>query len=658
MTQFALNEKYRPLGDQPEAIRALVEGIQEGSSVQTLLGATGTGKTFTVASVIAEVQRPALVLAPNKTLAAQLVGEFRELFPENAVEYFVSYYDHYQPEAYVPHQDLFIEKDASVNEDIDRLRHAATSALLSRRDTIVVASVSCIYGIGSPENYQAHTLLLREGDRLGEEFTSQLVQMQYSRNDTALSRGSFSWRGEKIEIWPAGSPGAIRVHLWGDEIEKITTWDPRGGQETGHHKEWRLWPSSHWVVSSGSLQEAILAIKQELRTRTQELLRDGKTIEAQRLRSRTEYDLEMLQETGWTSGIENYSAVFDGRSPGEPPATLLDYFPDDFLVFLDESHQSVPQIGGMYQGDRARKQTLIDHGFRLPSALDNRPLRWEEFLERTGQIVCMSATPGSWEKDHSDAQVEQIVRPTGIVDPQIHIRPRKNQMDDLLSEIHKREKQDERVLVTTLTKKMAEDLTEYMLERGIRVRYLHSDVQTLERVRLLRDLRSGRYDVLVGVNLLREGLDLPEVSLVAILDADREGFLRGETALIQTIGRAARHPRGEVLLYADEHSRAMKRAIRETDRRRKVQSRYNKKHGISPEVIRKGLSGAEDLLGQAAGLPGREQREVSSPEDARELLLQLEERMNVAAEELRFEEAASLRDEIADLRSAEENWEG
>lgn len=624
--------------------------------MQTLLGATGTGKTFTVASVIERVQRPALVLAPNKTLAAQLVGEFRELFPKNRVEYFVSYYDHYQPEAYVPHQDLFIEKDAAINEDIDRLRHAATAALLTRRDTIIVASVSCIYGIGSPSSYQEHTLLLQKGSTLDPSYIKkELASMQYQRNDTELSRGTFSWRGEKLEIWPPGSQEALRIQLWGDEIEKIATWNPTTGEETAAHEEWLLWPSSHWVVSSQSLEEAIDKIKKELQSRLRKLRGSGKTLEAERLRSRTMYDIEMLQETGWTSGIENYSAIFDGRLPGEAPATLLDYFPEDFLVFLDESHQSVPQIGGMYQGDRARKQTLVDHGFRLPSALDNRPLRWEEFLERTHQIICMSATPGSWEKQHSQKTAEQIVRPTGILDPQIEIRPRKNQIDHLLGEIKSRVDRDERTLVTTLTKRMAEDLTEYMLERGVRVRYLHSDVQTLERVRLIHDLRAGQYDVLVGVNLLREGLDLPEVSLVAILDADREGFLRGETALIQTIGRAARHPEGQVLLYADEQSRAMKQAIRETNRRRKIQERYNKDHNMSPQKISKGLSGTEDLLGQVRR---SSTKEISSPEQAGQLLIELEADMQKASEELRFEEAARLRDEIIEIRSSLDSWNG
>lgn len=625
--QFKINDHYTPRADQPAAISGLTEGIQKGYRLQTLLGATGTGKTFTIASVIAELQRPALVVAPNKTLAAQLVGEFRELFPENRVEYFVSYYDHYRPEAYLPGQDVFIEKDAAVNAEIDRLRHSATSSILSRRDTIVVASVSCIYGIGSPENYKTQSLLLQPGKTLERESTNRmLAKMQYRRNDTALEPGTFSWRGEIFEVWPAGSKRALRARLWGDEIESLE--ELENGQTVGDLSEWLLRPASHWTVEA--LESGIARIEKELASRLPEL----QGLPQERLRERVEYDIEMLRELGWTSGIENYSAPLEGRAPGEPPSTLLDYFPDDFLLFLDESHQTVPQIGAMYEGDRSRKQTLVDYGFRLPSALDNRPLRDKEFWERVGQTVCLSATPGEWEREQSLQIVEQIVRPTGILDPQISVRKKQGQIDDLLGEIRKRAPR-ERVLVTTLTKRQAEDLSEHLRGERVRVCYLHSDVPTLQRIEILRDLRSGRYDVLVGVNLLREGLDLPEVSLVAILDADREGFLRGETALIQTIGRAARHPDGTVLLYADKQSRAMQAAIQETDRRRQLQAAYNKKHEIRPEKIEKGPAASEDLLLQG------------DLQDTESLRRKMEE----AARELRFEEAADLRDRIAELEN-------
>ncbi len=597
------------------------------------------------------------MLAHNKTLAAQLCSEFREFFPDNAVEYFVSYYDYYQPEAYVPHQDLYIEKDSSINDEIDRLRHAATASLFAREDVIIVASVSCIYGIGSPDLYKEKMILFKQGEWIDRDLTlRKLVSMQYVRNDVNLARGNFRVRGEVLEVHPAYAESAYRIQLFGDEIEQIQHFDPLTGEifhDLGHVS---VWPATHYVTSEDIVERSLREMRAELEERVQWLHANGKELEAHRLRQRTEYDMEMLKEMGFCSGIENYSRILDGRPPGSPPHTLIDYFPDDFVMFIDESHQTVPQIGGMYEGDRSRKQTLVDFGFRLPSAMDNRPLRFDEFLQRVPQIVFVSATPGPYERQHSTNVVEQIVRPTGIVDPEVEVRETKHQIDDLMNEIKVRAEADERVLVTTLTKKMAEDLTGYLLEYGFRVRYLHSEIDTIERIQIIRDLRLGEYDVLVGVNLLREGLDLPEVSLVAILDADKEGFLRGETSLIQTIGRAARNVRGRVLMYADKETAAMRTAIGETNRRRSIQVAYNAEHGITPETVKKGISDMSDFLALESQVPRSSRRrasrdeEVRSPAELEKLMVELEEEMLAAAEELRFEYAAKLRDEIRDLR--------
>jgi excinuclease ABC subunit B len=655
--EFKLNPAYTPTADQPKAIAGLAEGLAAGERFQTLLGATGTGKTFTMAATIERVQRPALVIAHNKTLAAQLCNEFREFFPDNAVEYFVSYYDYYQPEAYVPAQDLYIEKDSSINDEIDRLRHAATASLLARRDVLIVASVSCIYGIGSPELYSRMMQLFKVGEWVDrDELFAKLVNMQYSRNDTNLTRGTFRARGEAIEVWNAYMESAYRVNLFGDEIESIHHFDPLTGEVFDEIDHVAVWPASHYVTEQDTLERAVIEIRHELNERVRYFEEQGKLLEAHRLQQRTEYDIEMLKELGFTSGIENYSRIFDGRAPGSPPHTLMDYFPDDFVCFVDESHQTVPQIGGMYEGDHSRKLTLIDHGFRLPSAADNRPLKFGEFLDRVGQLVMVSATPGEFERQKSERVVEQIVRPTGIVDPAVEVRETRNQIDDLMNEVRIRVEAEERTLVTTLTKKMAEDLTGYLLEHGFRVRYLHSEVDTLERIQIIRDLRLGEYDVLVGVNLLREGLDLPEVSLVAILDADKEGFLRGETSLIQTIGRAARNVDGRVLMYADKETQAMRVAIAETDRRREIQLAYNREHGITPETVQKGISEISEFLSMESKTAPRTRRrvrgdsEVASPEDLEKLIVELEEEMLAAAEDLRFEEAARIRDELKELR--------
>jgi excinuclease ABC subunit B len=652
---FTLNPAYTPTADQPKAIAGLAEGLGEGQRFQTLLGATGTGKTFTMAATIAAVQRPSLVIAHNKTLAAQLCNEFREFFPENAVEYFVSYYDYYQPEAYVPAQDLYIEKDSSINDEIDRLRHAATAALFARRDTIIVASVSCIYGIGSPQVYNEKMQLFKLGAEIDrDEVLRKLVKMQYQRNDSTLGRGSFRVRGEVLEIMPSYAESAYRIALFGDEIEGIQHFDPLTGEILDTIDHVSVWPASHYVTRDETLERAVEEIRAELSARTAELEAEGKQLEAHRLRQRTAYDIEMLKELGFTSGIENYSRILDGRPQGSPPHTLIDYFPDDFVVFVDESHQTIPQIGGMYEGDRSRKQTLIDYGFRLPSAIDNRPLKFDEFLERVPQLVMVSATPGPFERSESTRIVEQIVRPTGIVDPEIDVRETKNQIDDLMNEIRARAEAGDRVLVTTLTKKMAEDLTNYLLEYGVKVRYLHSEVDTLERIQIVRDLRLGEYDVLVGVNLLREGLDLPEVSLVAILDADKEGFLRGETSLVQTIGRAARNVNGRVLMYADRETDSMRAAIRETDRRRAIQLAYNEEHGITPETVRKGISEMSEFLAMEDRAPrkrrGKRAAEFADPAELERAIVALEEEMLAAADDLRFEEAARLRDELRELR--------
>jgi excinuclease ABC subunit B len=656
---FELNPAYTATADQPKAIESIAEGLDGGEEYLTLLGATGTGKTFTMAGVIERVQRPALVIAHNKTLAAQLCNEFREFFPQNRVEYFVSYYDYYQPEAYVPAQDLYIEKDSAINDEIDRLRHAATAALLARRDVIIVASVSCIFGIGSPELYKRQMQLFKVGEWIERDtLFRKLVGMQYTRNETALTRGTFRAKGEMLEIFPAYAESAYRINLFGDEIESIHHFDPLTGEIYDQIDHVAVWPASHYATEEETLERAVVEIKQELDERLAWFAERGKELEAHRLQQRTQYDIEMLKELGFTSGIENYSRILDNRPQGSPPHTLIDYFPDDFVCFVDESHQTVPQIGGMYEGDRSRKQTLVDYGFRLPSALDNRPLKFDEFLPRVGQLVMVSATPGEFERATSSRIVEQIVRPTGIVDPEVEVRETKNQIDDLMNEVRRRVERQERTLVTTLTKKMAEDLTGYLLEHGFRVRYLHSEVDTLERIEIIRDLRLGEYDVLVGVNLLRGGLNLPEVTLVGVLDADKEGFLRGETSLIQTIGRAARNVNGRVLMYADRETEAMRKAISETERRRAIQLAYNREHGITPETVQKGISDIAEFLSMESRVtPDRRRRrlrggdgEVMTREQLEKVIVELEEEMLVAAEELRFEEAARIRDELKELR--------
>jgi len=660
---FRVVSDFAPAGDQPDAIEGIVAAFEAGERRVNLLGATGTGKTFTAAKVLERLQRPALVMAPNKTLAAQLANEFREFLPDNAVEYFVSYYDYYQPEAYVPSSDTFIEKDATINDEIDRLRHRATMALLTRRDVVVVASVSCIYGLGSPFEYLDHVLILRSGQPAGlERAMRKLVDLQYDRNDLNLTRGTFRVRGDTLEVFPADDERAIRVEFFGDEVERIVRVDPLTGEVSGPIDQVALFPASHYVSSRESIERAVRTIESELAEQLGRFEREGKLLEAQRLRMRTNFDLEMIREVGFCNGIENYSSHFDGRGAGEPPYTLLDYFPSDFLTLIDESHVTIPQIGGMYEGDRSRKATLIEHGFRLPSAADNRPLRFEEFQQRVGQQLYLSATPGPYERREADATVEQLIRPTGLVDPEVVVRPTQGQIDDLLEEIRRRAERDPRVLVTTLTKRMAEDLTDYLQENGVRVRYLHSDIDTVERVAILRALRLGEFDVLVGINLLREGLDLPEVSLVAILDADKEGFLRSDTSLIQTIGRAARHVDGHVIMYADHVTASMERALDETGRRREKQVAHNTAHGIDPQTIRKRVGDiiaavrAEEL-GEAYAPADRPERAAEDrgpgllpTEELRALILRLDEEMHQAAGELRFEYAARIRDEIADLK--------
>src|SRR6187200_3133560 len=607
MPEFQLNPAYTPTADQPKAISSLAEGLGEDERFLTLLGATGTGKTFTMAGAIERVQRPALVIAHNKTLAAQLCNEFREFFPDNAVEYFVSYYDYYQPEAYVPAQDLYIEKDSSINEEIDRLRHSATSALFARRDVIVVASVSCIYGLGSPQKYNAQITMLKKGEMTDrDEVLRKLVDNMYTRNDQALGRGTFRVRGETLEVFPAYAETAYRAVFFGDEIESLQHFDPLTGEVFQELEHAGIWPATHYATDRPTIERAVGEIRDEMEARCKELEEQGKLLESHRLRQRTQFDMEMMRELGFCNGIENYSRILDGRAPGERPFCLLDFFPDDFVCFIDESHQTVPQIGGMFEGDRSRKTTLVEYGFRLPSALDNRPQTFDEFLQHTPQIVFVSATPADFERDHSSRIVEQIVRPTGVVDPEVDVRETKNQIDDLMEEIRQRVEAEERTLVTTLTKKMAEDLTDYLLEYGFKVRYLHSEIDTLERIQIIRELRLGEYDVLVGVNLLREGLDLPEVSLVAILDADKEGFLRGKTALLQTIVRAARNVNGTVLMYADKLTEAIQAALEETNRRRAAQLAYNEEQGITPESIQKGVSDIAELLAlESPTVPGR-----------------------------------------------------
>ena len=697
---FEVISPYQPAGDQPKAIAELTERVENGEKDIVLMGATGTGKSATAAWLIESVQRPTLIMVQNKTLAAQLANELRELLSNNAVEYFVSYYDYYQPEAYVPQTDTFIEKDSSINEEVERLRHSATNSLLTRRDVVVVSTVSCIYGLGTPEEYVEQMVTLKRGDEIDrDDLLRQFVNMQYARNDMDFHRGTFRVRGDTVEIIPMYEEHAIRIEFFGDEIEAIYTLHPLTGEVIREEDEMYVFPASHYVAGPERMARAIASIEDELQERLQTLESQGKLLEAQRLRMRTTYDLEMMEQMGFTSGIENYSRHIDGRSAGSAPHCLLDYFPDDFLLIIDESHVTVPQIGAMYEGDMSRKRTLVEHGFRLPSAMDNRPLKWDEFLERIGQTIYLSATPGKYELSQADGYVEQIIRPTGLVDPEIIVKPTKGQIDDLLEQIQERTERDERVLVTTLTKRMAEDLTEYLVQHGVRVQYLHSDVDTLKRVELLRELRLGTFDVLVGINLLREGLDLPEVSLVAILDADKEGFLRSTTSLIQTIGRAARNVSGQVHMYADTVTDSMRTAIDETNRRREIQQAYNREHGIDPQPLRKKIADITDVLareeedthellqlrksgkkgsrtveaGAKTGSSTSSKIVASTPEsdallakaqdrvradglaaepaeDLLELIEQLSEQMRLAAENLQFELAARLRDELTDLK--------
>ena len=656
---FEVVSDFRPSGDQPEAIARLTEGVGRGDRFQTLLGITGSGKSATIAWMIEQVQKPTLVLAPNKALAAQLANEFRQFFPNNRVEYFVSYYDYYQPEAYIAQTDTFIEKESTVNDEIDRLRHAATAALLTRNDVIIVASVSAIYGMGSPEHYGGQLLRLVRGVEFPlDESIKRLVNIQYDRNEVNLTRGTFRVKGDTLEVFPTYEETVVRIEYWGNEVERISRMNPITGEVIEEMTEAWIYPATHYVTSQEIIDRAIVGIAAELDEHLGKLDREGKLLEAQRLRMRTRYDMEMMREVGYCSGIENYSRYLDGREPGEAPFTLIDYFPEDFLMVIDESHVTIPQISGQYAGDRSRKDTLIEHGFRLPSAVDNRPLTFEEWYGTVNQAILLSATPRDWEIRESDQVVEQIIRPTGLVDPEVIVRPTKGQIDDLMAEVQEAAAIGHRVLVTTLTKKMAEDLSDYLLELGVRARYLHSDIDTLERVQILRDLRLGEYDVLIGVNLLREGLDLPEVALVAILDADKEGFLRSKTSLIQTIGRAARNVDGSVIMYADEVTDSMRSALSETNRRRMKQLEYNEAHGIDPQTIRKKVSDILELVSsgdtssadkRASELRRREPLDLTTP-DLRRLILSLESEMNEAAKELRFEYAARLRDEINDLK--------
>ena len=649
--KFILKSDYTPKGDQPEAIKELAEGIKKGKHHQILQGVTGSGKTFTMANIIQDVQRPTLVLAHNKTLAYQLFTEFKEFFPDNAVEYFVSYYDYYQPEAYVAATDTYIAKDSSINDEIDKLRHSATMSLFERRDVIIVASVSCIYGLGDPEEYRKLVLSLRPGQEISpEEVMKELIERQFVRNDFDFSRGTFRKRGDVLDIFPAGNEEkAIRVEFFGDEIDRISEFDSLTGKVISHISHGYIYPASHYATSAEKAAAAITTIKEELKEMLAELENENKLVEAQRLEQRTNYDIEMLEEIGFCSGIENYSRHLSQRKPGSRPYTLIDYFPDDFVLFVDESHVSIPQVGGMYEGDRSRKQNLVDFGFRLPSALDNRPLKFNEFEKLINQTIYVSATPGPYEMEKTGGKVvEQIIRPTGLLDPIIEVKPVENQIDDLIENIHETIEKKERVLVTTLTKRMAEDLTDYLSENGIKVKYLHSDIKTIERSEIIRDLRLGKFDVLVGINLLREGLDLPEVSLIAILDADKEGFLRSETSLIQTIGRAARNSEGRVIMYADKITRSMKKAIDETERRRKIQTEFNEKHGITPTTIKKNISEIIQVTKSTENV--EEVKEEFSHEQVENIIINLETEMYKAAEELDFERAAEIRDQIAKMK--------
>ena len=654
-TPFKIESAFKPMGDQPEAIRKMAESIKKGNRYQTLLGVTGSGKTFTMANIIEKTQKPTLIIAHNKTLAAQLYSEFKEFFPNNAVEYFVSYYDYYQPEAYVPQSDTYIEKDSSVNEEIDKLRHSATASLSERRDVIIVASVSCIYGLGDPIDYENQVLSLRQGAEMDrDDVLRKLVQIQYNRNDMDFARSTFRVRGDTVEIIPAGaSEKAIRVEFFGDEIDRIAEIDPLTGAVLGYREHVSIFPASHYAISREKMEVAIEAIESELKERLEELKNEDKLLEMQRLSQRTNFDIEMLREMGYCSGVENYSRHLSGREAGSTPFTLLDYFPDDYLIMIDESHMTVPQIRAMYNGDQARKNVLVDYGFRLPSALDNRPLKFEEFEEKINQIMFVSATPAQYELEHSLTIAEQLIRPTGLLDPPIYVRPVKGQIDDLLSEITKRTAKGEKVLVTTLTKRMSEDLTDYLREMGVKVKYLHSDIDTLERIEIVRDLRIGIFDVLVGINLLREGLDIPEVALVAILDADKEGFLRSETSLIQTIGRAARNADGQVIMYADNMTRSMQSAISETNRRRQIQEAYNEEHGIIPQTIKKDI---RDLIVATKTAAKNEEffkekdPESMSKDELEKTIAKVEKEMKKAARDLQFERAAELRDTLIKLK--------
>ena len=652
MNKFKIHSKFKPMGDQPKAIDSLAQGIEEGQEFQTLLGVTGSGKTYTMANIIEKVQKPTIVLAHNKTLAAQLCSEFKEFFPDNIVEYFVSYYDYYQPEAYVASTDTFIEKDASINDEIDKLRHAATSALLERRDVIIVASVSCIYGLGNPEEYKKLTISLRPGmEKDRDEIIRKLIDIQYERNDIDFSRGTFRVRGDSLDIVPSSSSNnGIRIEFFGDEIDRIREFDVLTGKIIGDRKHVSITPASHFAASQETIDKAINVIEYELEERLKELTSQDKLVEAQRLRQRTNYDIEMIKEMGYCSGIENYSRILDGRAPGTPPQTLLDYFPDDYLMFIDESHVTLPQVRAMYAGDKSRKDNLVEYGFRLPSAYDNRPLQFKEFEDKINQVVFVSATPGQYEEEHSTNIAEQIIRPTGLIDPEIEIRPVKGQIDDLYGSILETTKRGFRTLVTTLTKKMAEDLTKYLTDLGVKTTYMHSDIDTIERMEIIRDLRLGKYDVLVGINLLREGLDIPEVALVAILDADKEGFLRSETSMIQTIGRAARNAESKVVMYADTITGSMDRAIKETERRRKIQMDYNKEHGIVPKTIKKDV---RDVIGNIMVAEEAEAYEVDSTglseKEKAKLIKEYTAEMKDAAKNLQFERAAELRDMIKKL---------